>query len=370
MEFLYLSERQMIEAGVTDMGSCMKSMEEMFKLLRAGDYRMGGAGNNSHGLRVMFPKTSNIDNMPLHAPGRWFTAMPAYLGGKYHTFGIKSYGANQKNKEKGLPRSILMMSLMDIETGAPLAYMQANILSAMRTGAISGVAAKYLATKNPKKIAIIGPGIMAKYSLDGIMVAHPTITKISILGRGKENIDKFAKNCEEKGYTFEEYNVCSTIEEVCKDADIILTANSQAERFEDYPYIPGRFIKPGATVIITSALRVEDAFVNNEKHAVCFADDCGQYKDQRSIDAKAEGESESITFKDAIHNRIKEEKAVYNLFDIIGDEKFDRDEDKIYFFASGGSPLEDVAWGCECYWRAKENGIGTWLEVWEGDTQL
>lgn len=40
-----------------------------------------------------------------------------------------------------------MMTLMDVETGIPLAYMSANILSAMRTGAAAGIGAKYLAKK-------------------------------------------------------------------------------------------------------------------------------------------------------------------------------------------------------------------------------
>jgi len=370
MDFLYLSESQMLEAGVRDMGRCMASMEEMFRLLKKGDYRMGGANNNSHGLRVMFPKESDIPDMPLAAPGRWFTAMPAYLGGKYHVFGIKSYGANQKNSESGLPRSILMMSLLDVETGAPLAYMSANILSAMRTGAVSGLAAKYLACGSPKKIAVVGPGIMARYSLDAVMIACPSVTKVSVLGRGTRNIEKFREHCNSMNYGFESVEVCSTMEEVCRDADIVITANTQPEKFEDYPYIPGRFLKKGAVVIITSALCVEKRFVNDEELAVCVADDSRQYRENRSIDAKPEGETEAITYKDAIHERIVNGKSVISLFDFIDNSSFKRDENKVCFFASGGIPLEDVAWGYECYENALKNNIGTKLELWDGETSL
>lgn len=42
VDFLYLSEQDMIKAGVSNMAECLPSMEEMFKLLVAGDYRMGG----------------------------------------------------------------------------------------------------------------------------------------------------------------------------------------------------------------------------------------------------------------------------------------------------------------------------------------
>ena len=135
--FLYLDEDDMLKAGVSDMKRCIETMEDTFNLLFRGDYRMGGEDNCEHGLRVKFPKSSLVTDMPLDAPGRWFTAMPAYLGGRYHCFGIKTYGANQNNIKLGLPRSVLIMQLLDVETGMPLAIMSANILSAMRTGAVT-----------------------------------------------------------------------------------------------------------------------------------------------------------------------------------------------------------------------------------------
>lgn len=165
MDFLYLNENEMIEAGVSNMHECISTMEDMFILLHKGDYRMGGENANEHGIRVSFPKESNIDGMPIHKPDYRFMAMPAYLGGRFKSFGIKSYGSNPDNPNKGLPRSILMMSLLDAETGAPLAYMSANILSAMRTGAVSGVGVKHLCKKNPKVVSIIGPGTMSRYTI-------------------------------------------------------------------------------------------------------------------------------------------------------------------------------------------------------------
>ena len=123
MNFLYLNETDMIKAGVLDMKGCIEAMDDMFMLLHKKDYRMGGENANEHGIRVSFPKESSIPGMPLHEPDKRFMAMPAYLGGRFHSFGIKSYGSNPHNPEKGLPRSILMMSLLDADTGAPLAYM-------------------------------------------------------------------------------------------------------------------------------------------------------------------------------------------------------------------------------------------------------
>ena len=83
LEFRYLNEEEMLEAGVADMKKCLNSMEDMFLLLDQGDYRMGGEDANEHGIRVSFPKTSNLEGMPIHKPDYRFMAMPAYLGGRF-----------------------------------------------------------------------------------------------------------------------------------------------------------------------------------------------------------------------------------------------------------------------------------------------
>jgi len=81
IDFLYLSEPDMIEAGVLDASRCIEVCEETFKLLDDGDYLMGGSNHNSHGVTIVFPKESKFPNMPVAGPDRRFAAMPGYLGG-------------------------------------------------------------------------------------------------------------------------------------------------------------------------------------------------------------------------------------------------------------------------------------------------
>lgn len=50
IDFLYLNEEDTVKAGVEDMAECIETMEEMLKLMKIGDYRMGGANGNSHDL--------------------------------------------------------------------------------------------------------------------------------------------------------------------------------------------------------------------------------------------------------------------------------------------------------------------------------
>lgn len=191
VEFLYLNEEDMVKAGVKDMAGCIEAMEEMFKLMKVGNYRMGGANGNSHGCMVMFPPSSPFPEMPVDGPDRRFMAMPAYLGGKFDMAGMKWYGSNCANKEKGLPRSILMLTLNDKDTGAPVAYMSANILSAYRTGAVPGVGYKHLSRPDSKVAAIIGPGVMSKTALAAIMAVRPGIETVKVKGRGKTSLEKF-----------------------------------------------------------------------------------------------------------------------------------------------------------------------------------
>ena len=160
VDFLYLSEPDMVKAGVKDMKQCVEVMERLLVTLNKGDYVMGGKNHNSHGCMIMFPDDPQFPGMPKNADERRFMAMPAYLGGEYQMAGMKWYGSNVENKKQGLPRSILMMMLNDKDTGAPLALMSANLVSSYRTGGIPGVGAKYLARKDAKTVAIVGPGVM------------------------------------------------------------------------------------------------------------------------------------------------------------------------------------------------------------------
>ena len=98
VDFLYLNEEDMVAAGVKDMAGCIDAMEEMFKLMKVGDYRMGGANGNSHGCMVMFPPSSPFPEMPVDGPDRRFMAMPAYLGVRYGRHEVVRFQLCQQGK--------------------------------------------------------------------------------------------------------------------------------------------------------------------------------------------------------------------------------------------------------------------------------
>ncbi len=367
MQFIYLNEDEMIEAGVMDMRQCMETMKDMFKLLKIGDYRMGGENGNSHGVRIKFPPYPEFDGMPASAPDRWFTSMPAYLGGRFKMVGVKTYGSNHDNVKKTLPRSVLMLSLLDKETGVPLAYMSANILSAMRTGAVAGLGAEYLAPKETRKLAIIGPGTMSRYATDSIVIACPKIHQIKIKGRSQENILRFIEYSKKRHPQIKQYSICDTVEEACKDSDIIFTGNTRAEVFEDNPLLDETCLKKNALIITSSAFRMYNDFLSDNSLCVCVADNDKMYQEDFGVDAlpiKLE-ERKSTTFNVFLHEMESKGSVPMNLGDIITNPFYQRNEEKIYVYGAYGMPIEDVAWGYECYQNALKNSIGTKLKLWD-----
>lgn len=369
IDFLYLNEQDMINAGVKDMSACIKAMEDMFALLYKGDYRMGGDDANEHGIRVSFPKTSDIEGMPLHAPDYRFMAMPAYLGGRFHMFGIKDYGSHHTNKEKGLPRSILMMSLKDIDTGVPLAYMSANILSAMRTAATAGVGTKYLAKRDTKVLGIIGPGVMSTYTLDAIMVTQPAITTIKVKGRGQASLDKFIIHVKEKYPNIKEVIVCDSIENACRDSDIIYFGTTNAANFEDNPHIEQMWVKKGALVISASALLISTDFLSAPSVKL-VADNYLMYEGwgtgRELPTQKTVSTLLGMGFYDAVCEKKIRRSDITDMGGILLGEQTGREnEEQIIVYAVGGMPVEDVAWAYDVYHKALELGVGRKLNLWE-----
>ena len=366
IDFLYLSEEDMIAAGVKDMKGCVEAMEEMFKLMKIGDYRMGGINGTSQGCMVMFPEKSEFPEMPVDGPDRRFMAMPAYLGGKFDMAGMKWYGSNVENRQKGLPRSILMLVLNDKDTGAPLAFMSANILSAYRTGAVPGVGFKYFAREDADTIGIVGPGVMSMTALAAAMAVRPSLKTIKVKGRGQESLHAFMEHAKAEYAGVEIYAVDS-IEEAVRDSDIVSVSTSSPTGDPSlYPYIDEKWIKPGAIIESTAALRFDDDFIINRARTV--TDNIKLYEaweEEMRPNAYHTVPIPAVRVEDLIAEGKMKSDQIDDLGDVlVGNIPVHRKEDEIIIYSVGGMPTEDVAWGTMVYRNALEKGIGTKLNLW------
>ena len=367
IKFLYLSEPDMIKAGVKNMDQCVEAMEDLLVTLNKGDYVMAGVNHNSHGAQVIFPNDPQFEGMPKNADDRRFMAMPAYLGGKYQMAGMKWYGSNCENKASGLPRSILMMMLNDKDTGAPLALMSANLVSCYRTGAIPGVGAKYLARKDSETVTIIGPGVMGRTCLLAFLSVCPKITTVKVKGRGQRSLHAFEEFVKKECPQIQQVIVCDSMEEAVKDSDIICVTSTAPVKEIDFPYIAEDWVKKGALICLPSAARFDDDFlinrckkvVDNYKLYEAWAEEFPypSYEMVQIIGSK---------FTDYLHEGRIQREDIVDIADIINKKHPGREsDDEIIVYSVGGMPVEDIAWGGTVYRNALKEGIGVELPLWD-----
>lgn len=368
IDFLYLSEPDMVRAGVTDMAACVDTMEEMFDLLYRGDYRMAGANNNSHGSILLFPENSPFPSMPKPTPDRRFMCMPAYLGGRFCTAGVKWYGSNMENRDKGLPRSILMFILNDADTGAPLALMSANLLSAYRTGAVPGVGARHLARRDSRVVGILGPGVMAKTSLSAFMAVCPQIDTVKVKGRGQKNLAAFLSWLPETFPQIKHVQVVDSIEAVVRDSDIVTFCNSGATGDASaYPKVERKWVKPGTFLSMPALSNIDEDMESPDIRKV--------------LDNPALYEAWMEELPSPVHNAIP--VVGVRFLDLVDEGRISRDtledlgkivageapgrrnDDEIIIMSVGGMAVEDVAWGTVVYRNAVKQGIGVKLNLWD-----
>ena len=366
IDFLYLSEPDMIKAGVKDIGKCVDVMEDLLITLNKGDYVMGGKNHNSHGCMVTFPDKPLFPGMPANGEDRRFMAMPAYLGGRYQMAGMKWYGSNIENKKKGLPRSILMMMLNDKDTGAPLALMSANLLSSYRTGGIPGVGAKYLARKDAKTVSIIGPGVMGKTSLSAFLSVCPNLDTLKVKGRGKKSLESFLEFVKKECPKIKNVTVCETIEEAVKDSDIISFTTTVGDDEKTFPYIDKAWIKKGALLSMPSAARIDEDFLAKECKLV--VDNYKLYEawaEEYPFPTYDQVQIVGSKFTDLMHKGKIKRESIIDIADIItGKNKGRESDDDIIIYSVGGMPVEDIAWGATVYKNALKEGIGIKLPLW------
>lgn len=368
IDFIYLSETDMVKAGVTNMPACVDTMEEMFGLLYSGDYRMAGANSDSHGAMITFPEDSPFETMPKPTADRRFMAMPAYLGGNFRTAGVKWYGSNISNRDKGLPRSILMFTLNDADTGAPLAYMSANLLSAYRTGAIPGVGARHLARKDSKVIGIVGPGVMGKTAVSAFVSVCPQINAIKIKGRSQHSIDDFIEWLNIEHPKIKNIQVVDTIEQVVRDSDIVTYCNSgETGNPDSYPLVKYEWVKQGAFLAMPAYCNTDEAMNNKSVRKVL--DNPGMYEawfEEVPKPAHVHIPLIGVKFLDMVQEGKIEKQDLEDLGKIVSGEAPGRNtEEEIILMSVGGMPVEDVAWGTVVYRNAIAQGIGTKLNLWE-----
>ena len=131
--------------------------------------------------------------------------------------GVKNVTVYPNNAS--LPTVLGTITLLDSETGAPLAIMDGTRITNMRTGAAGGVAARYLAREDARSAAFIGAGAQAQTQLNALLITRPDISRIFACDINQKNIQNFIQNAK-PGL---EVLPTATVQEAVCDADIVTT---------------------------------------------------------------------------------------------------------------------------------------------------
>lgn len=189
---------------VLTMQDCIETMGEAFAQLVNGD--------------ALVPLRSTL-TMPGGSGSALF--MPVYLP-NIQKVGLKAVTVYQDNPSKGLPMIHAMVMVFDASTGLPLAVMDGEVITAMRTGAVSGLATKLLARENAKIVAIIGAGVQGETQLEAVCTVRD-IKKTYIFDRDRERRENFVKKMTEKlGIEI----IAAASLDVLSEADVICTATT------------------------------------------------------------------------------------------------------------------------------------------------
>lgn len=202
---LFLSENDM--KNVLDMDDVLVSVEMAYQ-----DY--------SKGMVDVSPRTT------LHVRGEENAAI--FLIANYRSmpfYGIKQASSFPGNAGRGKETVLADIHLYSAETGELLAMLDATSLTAMKTGAASAIATKFLAREDACVLAIIGTGVQARTQLDGIQrVRRLKGVRLYDLNRQRaENFGKHIEKIKNRNYRIE---IVDSADACINGADIITTVTT------------------------------------------------------------------------------------------------------------------------------------------------
>ncbi|MHC4480014.1 MAG: ornithine cyclodeaminase family protein [Planctomycetota bacterium] len=164
-------------------------------------------------------------------------SMPAYLP-DLGLAAVKNVNVHPANRD--LPSVMATVTLFDPDTGFPLAIMDGTHLTAMRTGAAGGIAARHLARADSEVACLVGAGRQAEAQLAALMVVLPGIRTVLVYDEDAGRARDFAERAAAAHGV--EVSACA-LEEAVPAADVVTTVTPARQ-----PLIARELLRPGAHV--------------------------------------------------------------------------------------------------------------------------
>ena len=264
---------------------------------------------------------------------------------KLDAAGIKSYPIVRQDVSVGSSFTMLIYSL---SSGTLDAILEASSLGQIRTGAASGVAAKYMARSDSRVLTIFGSGFQAETQLEAMTRVLPKLERVNVVSRALERAQRF---CEGLKRSFDvEMIVARDHRRAVEEADVVITATG-AHR----PVFDGNWLRPGVHI---------NAIGSN-------------FAEKQELDATSVIRASRIVVDDMAVARMEsgdliaaeaqvglDWSAIRPLSDIVGGLAPGRaSPEEITLFESHGLGLEDLAAACRVVERARERGMGIEIPI-------
>jgi alanine dehydrogenase len=239
------------------------------------------------------------------------------------------------------------VTIYDGKTGEMIAIMQADYLGQVRTGAASAVATKHLSRKDSATVGIFGAGKQARTQLLGISKVRK-LSRAAIYSPNEESRTKFAS---------EMTNLCgvkvtpaSRPEDAAVGMDLICTATTSRE-----PVLLGAWISPGQHLNVVGSNYLAKSEIDS---------DVVKKANLVVIDSKDQGRLEAGDLVAALDKGVLEWIDVGELGRVVAMRSPGRQSSEdVTIFKSLGIGLEDIAVANKVFQKAKEAGVGRWLEI-------
>ncbi len=263
-------------------------------------------------------------------------SMPASLSGGAH-WCVKLVTVAPTNPSRGLPLIGATVLLGDAESGLPLALLDGGSLTALRTGAAGGVAAKHLARRDSAVIALFGAGAQARTQLLAAAVVLP-LREVRVVARERVHAEALIGSLRDATALRGVRLVAAGAREAVAGADVVITATSSP-----LPVFEGRDLGPGVHVTavgsFTPSTRELDEDTMRGARVVV---------DQRAAALAEAGELQGISGGDVVE--------IGEL--IAGTAPGRRDAGERTVFKSVGNAVQDLVTASRAYERARSAGIG------------
>ena len=212
----FISDQQVQD--LCSMSTAIDLMKEAFSALSCGRAQVP--------LRTNLAVTSSTCSL----------VMPVAIDG-LATFGLKAVSLAENNRLKQLPRIHGTFLLFDTETGIPVACIEAEAMTALRTGASVGLATHLLSPQDIDQVSLFGTGRQAAACIAAILEVR-SVNKVSVYSRDKEKRLKFCHEMESRhGPTFDPVADPAQL----KQSNIICLATSSRTPVFDPAHLPDSF---------------------------------------------------------------------------------------------------------------------------------